>query len=288
MKKLILLIILIFTVNKVSIGQPRTNQIPDVIISTGTLNTDLVYKVSGRDGRLYQAYLGIKLSSIDALKQIRDAGHLAYATFGTDNLFEPAIRATHNDGNPSLELKYVSHQSDKIDGNVTVTKILLKDPEYPFQVTLNIKTYANEDVIEQWVEITQNEKKPLTIFNYASSMLHFDADKYWLTQFHGDWAEEMRMQESELNSGIKIIDSKLGTRAHMYQTPVFMVSLNKKSDENSGEVLAGTLGWSGNFRFLFEVDEKGSLRIISGINPFSETSQPTGTLFSQSACTRSY
>ena len=55
----------------------------------------------------------------------------------------------------------------------------------------------------------------------------------------------------------------------MYQTPVFFLSLNDKSDENSGELIAGTLGWSGNFRFLFEVDEKNSLRIISGINPFA-------------------
>ena len=100
-------------------------------------------------------------------------------------------------------------------------------------------------------------------------MLHFDAKKYWLTQFHGDWAEEMKMQENELTSGIKIIDTKLGTRAHMYQTPVFFLSLNEKSDENNGELIAGTLGWSGNFQFLFEVDEKNSLRVISGINPFA-------------------
>jgi alpha-galactosidase len=55
----------------------------------------------------------------------------------------------------------------------------------------------------------------------------------------------------------------------MYQTPVFFLSLNEKSDENNGELIAGTLGWSGNFQFVFEVDEKGSLRIISGINPFA-------------------
>jgi len=52
-------------------------------------------------------------------------------------------------------------------------------------------------------------------------MLHFDANKYWLTQFHGDWAEEMKMQENELTSGIKILDSKLGTRAHMYRLQYF-------------------------------------------------------------------
>ena len=247
----------------------RAPQTPDVFIQTGTKSTDLIFRVSGRDQKLYQAYLGSKLKNADNLKQTRDAGHLAYATFGTDNLFEPAVRATHNDGNPSVELNYVSHNVEKINPDVTLTKILLKDPVYPFEVTLYIKTFADEDVFEQWVEIKHNEKKPLQIFNYASSMLNFDADKYWLTQFHGDWAEEMKMQVSELTSGIKILDTKLGTRAHMYQTPVFLLSLNQKSDETSGEVIAGTLGWSGNFRFLFEVDEKGSLRVISGINPFA-------------------
>ena len=252
----------------------------DILIPVSTRNTELVLRVNSRDGRVYQACFGKKLNKSDNILQMRDAGHLAYATFGTDNLFEPAVRATHNDGNPSLELKYVSHQSEAIDADITLNRVFLRDPEYPFEVTLNIKTYSEEDVIEQWVEIKHNEKKPVTIFNFASSMLHFDAEKYWLTQFHGDWAEEMRMQESELTAGIKILDSKLGTRAHMYQTPVFLLSLNDKSDETTGEVIAGTLGWSGNFRFLFEVDEKGSLRVISGINPFaSEYSLEPGKVF---------
>ena len=263
-----------------SAGGQQVQQTPDVLIPLNTKNTCLVFRVNGRDGRLYQSYFGTKLSNIDNLKQTRDAGHLAYATFGTDNLFEPAIRATHNDGNPSIELKYVNLEVENIRPDVTLNRIFLKDPEYPFVVTLFIRVFANEDVIEQWAEIKHDEKKPVTIYNYASSMLHFDAEKYWLTQFHGDWAEEMKMQESELTAGIKILDTKLGTRAHMYQTPVFMLSLNEKSDENNGQVVAGTLGWSGNFRFLFEVDEKGSLRVISGINPFaSEYSLEPGKVF---------
>ena len=258
----------------------RPQQAKDLLIPLRTNNISLVYRVNGRDGRLYQAYLGAALDNTDILAQTRDAGHPAYATFGTDNLFEPAVRATHNDGNPSLELNYVSHEIENIRPDVNLTRIYLKDPAYPFIVTLFTKTYATEDVIEQWTEIKHDEKKPVTIFNYASSMLHFDAEKYWLTQFHGDWAEEMKMTESELTAGIKILDTKLGTRAHMYQTPVFMLSLDEKADEENGKVLAGTLGWSGNFRFLFEVDEKGSLRIISGINPFaSEYSLDPGKVF---------
>lgn len=285
MKKFFLLIILVITSSVVTYGQQPSgpqqgNQPADRLIAIQTGNTVLVLKVSGRDERLYQAYLGPTLKDIEDCNRMRDPGHPAYATFGTDNLFEPAIRITHTDGNPSLELKYVSHETSKPDNNVTLTKIMLQDPVYPVQVTLFFKSFSREDVIEEWAEITHKESKAVTLFNYASSMIHFDAESYWLTQFHGDWAEEMKMQESRLTSGIKIIDSKLGSRAHMYQTPVFMLSLNGKADENSGELIAGTLGWSGNFRFVFELDEKNSLRIISGINPFaSEYSLDPGKPF---------
>lgn len=261
-------------------GRQLAQQRQDLLIRTGTKHIDLIYKVNGRDNRLYQAYLGPAISDPGNLAKTRNDGHLAYSTFGTDNLFEPAIRATHNDGNPSLELQYSGHETTAVTPDVILTTIYLKDLQYPFDVALKMKTYADEDVIEQWAEIKHNEKKPVTIFNYASSMLHFDAVKYWLTQFHGDWAEEMKMEESGLTTGIKILDSKLGTRAHMFQSPVFLLSLNRKSTETEGEVVAGTLGWSGNFRFLFEVDEKGSLRVISGINPFaSEYTLDPGKLF---------
>ncbi len=244
----------------------------DILIPISTQQTELILKV-GSDGRLYQAYLGAKLVNPGDNKTLPRLAHLAYVTSGTDNLFEPAIRITHNDGNPSLELKYDSHQVEKTDNNMTITHITLKDPQYPVVVILHYKAFAQEDVIEQRVEIVHREKNPVTLYNYASSMLHFDAAGYWLTQFHGDWAEEMKMQEHELTSGIKIIDSKLGSRAHMYQTPVFFLSLNEKSDENNGELIAGTLGWSGNFQFLFEVDEKNSLRVVSGMNPYASEYQ---------------
>jgi alpha-galactosidase len=277
MKNLLIAFMFTCLLNFVSYGQ---NNVPgssdNTLINITTKNTTLVYSADATDGRLYQAYLGKLLKNTGDLTKNKQDRHQAYATFGTDNLFEPAIRMTHTDGNPSLELKYVSHKTEKTDANTTNTNILLRDPQYPVDVTLHIKSYYAEDVIEQWVEILHKESKPVMLYNYASAMLNFDAEKYWLTQFHGDWAEEMKMEESELTSGIKIIDTKLGTRAHMYQTPVFFLSLNDKSDENNGELIAGTLGWSGNFQFIFEIDEKGSLRVISGINPFASeyTLQP--------------
>lgn len=288
MKKLISLLILaaLFTLI-------QAQEIPAIQVETS--KSVLILKV-GKDQKLYQCYLGTRLNSntsYDALSKestksfvINDGNpivnlrHLAYPTFGTDNLFEPAIRMTHNDGNPSLELFYVSHQTIKKDDNVTETIIKLKDPQYPVDVTLHYKTYFNENVMEQWTEIQHQEKNPVMLYNYASSILHFDADHYWLTQFHGDWAKEARMQESELTSGTKVIDSKLGARTDMYQTPTFFLALNAKASENSGDLIAGTISWSGNFRLAFELDNKNSLRISSGINPFaSEYSLPSGKTF---------
>jgi alpha-galactosidase len=100
-------------------------------------------------------------------------------------------------------------------------------------------------------------------------MLHLNSDKYFLTEFTGDWANEVNMMETPLAFGKKILDSKLGSRANMFCSPFFLLSLNETAHENRGDVLFGTIGWTGNFNFTFEVDQSNKLRIISGINPFA-------------------
>lgn len=233
-----------------------------------TENTALIYTI-GNNQRLYQSYFGQKLNDSKEYGKLNATRHEAYIAAGMEDLFEPAIRIIHADGNPSLVLEYVNHKIDKQDNNVTNTSILLEDPEYPVEVTLHFTSHFNEDIIKAWTEIKHHEKKPVTLTNFASSMLHFDATQYWLTQFDGDYAAEMRMKETQLTSGIKVLDSKLGTRAHMYRTPVFFLSMNEPAKETSGELIAGTLAWTGNFEFAFEVDRTNSLRVISGMNSYA-------------------
>jgi len=254
------------------------------LIKIETQNSALVLKV-GKNKKLYQTYLGTKLNNSSEYEAVSkentknfvvndgnpliDLRHSAYPTFGTDNLFEPAIRITHNDGNPSLELEYQNHTIQKITDNTAEIIIKLKDPQYPVFVNLHYKTFYKENVIESWTEIEHNEKKAVMLYNYASSALHLDADQYWLTQFYSDVVEEVRMEESQLTRGIKVIDSKLGVRTNMFASPSFFLSLNSKSGENTGEVIAGTIAWSGNFKYTFDIDNNNELRIISGINEFA-------------------
>lgn len=249
------------------------------MIRISTDKTDLVLQVA-ENGRLYQTYLGEKLlheadlgnldwqvhPASDASVSAR--GWEVYAGSGSEDFFEPAVGITHADGNASTWLYYVSSSSRKVTGG-TQTDILLRDDKYPVDVTLHYVAYEKENIIKTWSEITHQEKKPIQLFRYASAMLYFNCPSYYLTEFSGDWAKEVQMTTQKLEFGKKVIDTKLGSRAAMHTQPFFMVGLNAPASESQGKVLMGTLGWTGNFSFTFEVDNVGNLRVIPAINPYA-------------------
>lgn len=193
----------------------------------------------------------------------------AYTPAGTWNLSEPAIQVKHADGNPSLELKFSSHKKEQIDINTSITSIVLKDPVYPFEVVLYYKVWAKENVIEQWTEIRHKEKNAVVLQKFASANLYFSNKDFYLTSFQGEYLKEMQPIETKLEQGIRTVDSKLGTRAMLLQTPNFIMSFGKPASENQGTVLLGQLAWSGNFKLDFEIDSHKNLRLITGINPFA-------------------
>ncbi len=239
----------------------------NVMIPVTTPNTALVFEV-GDNGRVYQQYFGKKLANEGEYANAKK-GAEAYITHGMEDYFEPALHINHADGNPSTLLKYVSHDAKTQADGSTLTTVRLADDKYGDTVNLCYVTYPDVDIIKSYTEITNGEKKPVDMEKYASSMLHFNAPSYYLTQFNGDWADEVNATELPLSFGKKVIDTKLGSRANMFVSPFFQLSLGEPSQEDAGEVLVGTLGWTGNFRFTFEIDNLGALRVISGINPYA-------------------
>lgn len=249
----------------------------DDFIRISTRNVDLVLRIN-ENGRLHQSYLGKRLKYENDLRHLPQ-GHEAYPAHGMEDYFEPAIEVVHNDKNPSLLLKYQSHEQN-VEKDYCETTIVLKDDKYPTTVKLHYIAYIEEDIIKAWSEITNGEKKAIMLNKYASNMLYFNNAHYHLTEFSGDWADEAHMSTNELTFGKKVIDSKLGSRANMFTPPMFMLSFGESASEEHGECLLGTLGWTGNFRFTFEVDNKNILRVISGINPyFSEYELAKGATF---------
>lgn len=248
------------------------------IIPVETSQNAMVFQVD-KSNDLKMIYFGEKLSRDSEYRRISeqykqatdytDVYNSAYTSAGSRNLLEPAIRVTHSDGNQSLDLEYVDHQTETIDANVSLLKVTMKDRVYPVQVELYYQSYFNEDVIEQWAVISHQEKKPVVLHKFASANLSLKGKDFYLTQYYGDWAKEMQPEESKLTHGIKTIDSKLGTRANLFQPSVFMVSFDQPSNEDEGTVLYGAMEWSGNFKIEMELDPQDNLRIIAGMNDYA-------------------
>lgn len=248
-----------------------SNNLFSQVINIQTDCSQLVLKVKDNQ-RLYQTYLGERLAEGTDLMMLDMPGTMlttsqikgfeAYTVMGTEDYYEPAFEIRHSDGNPTSVLKYVSHTQQ---GDETI--IQLRDSLYPVSVTLHYQVYPQENIIRQWTEIQHNEKGEVYISRYVSGILYFECPQYYLMQFADDWGKEMQMKETKLEYGRKILDTRLGTRSALITPPYFMVGLGDHVSENHGEVLMGTIGWTGNYRMTFEVDHDNCLRVLTGINP---------------------
>lgn len=271
MKKLVLLLSIWIGSNQLFAQIPTT-------IPIETKQNALVLHID-KENRVGVAYFGKKLQQSSEYEILakslkyndNNAGiyNSIYTPSGSWNLVEPALEILHADGNTSSELKLITYSTEKINENVSQTNILLRDPVYATEVMLSFKVYFNENVIEQWSSIKNQEKGTIVLKKYASANLYFVAKDYYLHHYHGSWAREMKPEDTKLTAGIKTLDSKLGTRANLYQPPTFMLSFDRQATEDEGKVLLGTLAWSGNFKIDFEKDSYENLRLVAGINPHS-------------------
>ena len=197
------------------------------------------------------------------------ASGLAYPATGGRFIGEPALHVKYADGTHNTELYYSGHSIEPRLGCIT-TSIRLDDPVTGLQVNLVYDAYQKENVIVTHSEIVNGGGRPVQLLNYASGALYLDADEYLLTHFHGAWAADMQLEHEWLGHDMKVIESRRGTQATQGNNPSFLLSLGTREfRENEGEVIAGALAWSGNFRLSFEQDAGHRLSVLAGISPFA-------------------
>lgn len=250
----------------------------NVIITTRS--NALIFEVDS-DHSLRQVYYGKKLTGDTEYSHIQTLDKVvpgsddvynkreAYVASGGINLLEPALSITHADGDKSTALTFLRSEVTEIDANSKQTTIFLKDEVHPLQVRLHYIARIKEDVIEQWAEIVHQEQKNIVLNKYASANITLSGHKFFLKSHHSGWGTEMRSEEQQLRHNLVTLDSKLNTRANLLHSSSFMVSLDRPATETTGDVMAGTLAYTGNFRIDFENFDEYYLRITAGINNFA-------------------
>lgn len=228
-----------------------------------TKNTTMVLNVENNKQPQY-VYYGTKLSAYDLqhLQVPRNGRMDAYPAYGMNCPAEAAIAMTHSDGNLSTEL-YVSGINKQGD----ITKINLKDPQYPVSVALCYKAYFDEDMIETWTEIKNDEAKYVTLTQFASISLPIRRGNVWLSHFYGSWANEARLVEEPVLPGEKVIKNKDGSRNSHTDHAEVMFSLDGKGQENIGDVIGAALCYSGNYQLKIDTDDTEYHYFFAGINP---------------------
>lgn len=243
-------------------------------VSVETAHSSLVFSVDENNELIFRHY-GKKMNLLNdfSMDLFTPSAHQnfpsLYPTYGGRNYIVPALKLTHSDGVICCELKLRDIKMNKIDENVTETVVELKDKAYDLFVDVHYTAYYNEDVITQYVTVRNQEKGKVNVEHLASSYLPLQASSYYLTHFYGAWSKEMHLKEEELTNGVKSIESVKGVRTSQCESPAFVLSLNGKSQENTGEVYGGALAWSGNYKLSFQINEDRMLNIVSGMNPFA-------------------
>ena len=245
------------------------------VIAVSTANTSLILMVR-EDRLLYTLHYGSKVTDPREYEGFRTerfeengTGNYTYASAGGRFVGNPALHVKYADGNHNTDLRYQSH-SVKARGNIVTTEILLKDYVTLLEVRLVFDAYQKENVVIEHSVISNPGKTPVELLSYASGSLYVDADEYLLTHFHGAWAHEMQVEREVLGYDSKVIESLRGVQSTQSNNPSFLLSLNTREfSETNGEVIAGALQWSGNFRLSFTRDESGRVNILGGISPFA-------------------
>lgn len=249
-------------------------------VTLSTPNTSFVVELS-QNAEPQFLYYGpsIAASDVDNLAAPHDdnwSRATLYPAYGASHtLNETCLAMRHADGNLSTQLLADSWTlqavQDKAPNGATrsgsLLTITLKDPVYPTTVHLCYFAYADVDILESWTDITNGEKKTVTLTQFYNPVLYVHRGDVWWTHFNGSWAAEGQLTELPLASGLVEVKNKDGLRNATTDRNEIMLSLDGPARENEGRVIGAALCYSGNFRITIDTDESDYHQYFAGINP---------------------
>lgn len=238
-------------------------------IFVNTPNTTLL--LNATEGQpVHISYYGESVADANQVYKANSLWQEAYPAFGQSKSYSSvcALSVKHPNGDLGTDLVYVSDRQETVE-NAVLHTITMKDRIRALEVDLCYKAYTNCDVIEAWTVIRNGEKKPITLMKYASASLPVRQGDVWVSYQTGRWAAEGELFETPLAAGRFELHDLNGTKNTFKNRPNIMLSLDGKSQENSGRTIGAVLCWAGNFSISIDTEEKKLHSLVAGINEFN-------------------
>ena len=139
--------------------------------------------------------------------------------------------------------------------------VTLTEKRINVSIHLHYLLYPENDVLCRYMEIENDDEKELAMRRVASSSLSLHNDGFFLSSFHGSWANELHEERRKLPLGATLLYSDSGSSSNRI-SPFF--SLYK--DETQGPSYGFSFLYSGSFEAMIDLDVSGKIRINQGIS----------------------
>lgn len=198
-----------------------------------------------------------------------------FPVYGIGDFREGALSLSVNNSYLYPNFKYVSSQitygKKRGDHPSSFGKdaenliIELEETDLKLKLVLTYSLFSNSSAIVRKAEIINQGKQNIRIENIQSNVLSLPVTDYDFLQLSGAWLKERHIHLRSLSQGITKIESLRGASGH--EENPFVALVDKKVTNNSGEIYASNLIYSGNFIAQVQVDQWNTCRLTSGINP---------------------
>ncbi len=213
-------------------------------------------------------YFGAGLTGSDMANLVfaGGAGHALYPAYGLNTQWETCLDVTHADGSMATDL-VVEGVEQRLDGNVQITKVMLKDSQHPLYVAVHYRAYQDVDMIETWTEIENRGRKPVVMTRFDSAFLPIRVGDVWVSHLYGSWGNEGRVKQERLEPGMFVVKNRDGVRNSHSDHAELMFSLDGKPQENRGRVIGAALCYSGNYQLRVDTVDSDWHQFFAGIYP---------------------
>jgi alpha-galactosidase len=203
-----------------------------------------------------------------------------YPSYGTGDYRSPAMTICQSNGSRVVAFSYLSHEilsgkpvitplpSTYVEEDSEADTLLLKlhDACTDTDLILSYTIYKDYPVITRNTRFEHHGEAPIVLERALSASVEFLDKDYEMVQLCGAWARERYVENSRLKYGIQAVQGLAGTCSSAEYNP-FLALKRPETTENSGEVYAFNLVYSGNFLAQVEVSTFDMTRVMLGINP---------------------
>jgi alpha-galactosidase len=166
-------------------------------------------------------------------------------------------------GKPRSFSKLPESYGDNLE--CTTLIVVLYDKSTPIRLELTYTTFEKSNVIARRATLTNEGVEGVEIDRIASLQLDLPRGNYNLVTFDGAWGRERNRHSAPLRSGIHLSSSTSGVGSLHHNPALFLTE--EGCTEFSGECYGCNLVYSGDHAQVVELAARGSVRLLSGLNP---------------------